>query len=299
MALTEPSRLTRPLPGGQPGATVVLHPMVCAYMDSPPEFMALSNGKSKAVRQALFDRRNVVKLPIVAFLVEHPGAGPIIVDTGFHPSVATDPKQNLGRLYARLYSIHMKPEQAISAQLRVQKGIDPSEVRVAIMTHLHMDHASAISEFTAATYVLGAGEWRAFHAHRFALNGYVRHHVEHAVEYKEVPYDSPVIDSYSTFGRAYDLFGDGSVRLVATPGHTHGHQSVIVRLRDREALLTGDATYFLRTIDDERRGWVMADEHKWHRSVGEIRLYRRENPDALIIPGHDPEVWAGLAPRYE
>ena len=111
-----------------------------------------------------------------------------------------------------------------------------------------------------------------------------------------MPYDSPVIDSYSTFGRSYDLFGDGSVRLVATPGHTHGHQSVILRLKDREALVTGDAVYFTRTIDDERRGWVMADEHKWRRSVGEIRLYRRENPDALIIPGHDAEAWAQLSP---
>jgi glyoxylase-like metal-dependent hydrolase (beta-lactamase superfamily II) len=193
----------------------------------------------------------------------------------------------------------MRPEQAIPAQLREQKGIEPSDVRVAIMTHLHMDHASAISEFTSATYVLGMGEWRAFHSSRFALNGYVRHHVQHAVEYKEVPYDSPVIDSYGTFGRAFDLFGDGSVRLVYTPGHTHGHQSVILRLAEREALVTGDAIYFMRTLEDERRGWAMADEHKWRRSIGEIRLYRRENPDALIIPGHDPDAWAQLAPRYE
>ena len=46
MALAEPSRLTKPLPGGQPGATVVLHPMVCAYMDSPPEFMAMTKGSA-------------------------------------------------------------------------------------------------------------------------------------------------------------------------------------------------------------------------------------------------------------
>ena len=299
MALAEPSRLTKPLPGGQPGATVVLHPLLCAYMDSPPDFMAMSKGRGRVVRQMLFDRKNQIKVPIVAFLVEHPGVGPMIIDTGFHPSVATDPKQNLGRVLGALYNIDMKPEQAISAQLREQKGIEPSDVRVAIMTHLHMDHASAISEFTSATYVLGAGEWRAFHANRFALNGYIRHHVEHAVEYKEVPYDSPAIDSYSTFGRAYDLFGDGSVRLVATPGHTHGHQSVILRLKGREALVTGDAIYFTRTIDDERRGWVVADEHKWHRSIGEIRLYRRENPDALIIPGHDADEWSMLLPRYE
>lgn len=299
MALAEPSRLTKPLPGGRSGATVVLHPMVCAYMDSPPDFMAMTGGRLKVVRQALGSKDDWIRLPIVAFLVEHPGAGPIIIDTGFHPSVAVDPKQNLGRVYGRLYRIHMTPEQALPAQLRAEKGIEPQDVRVAIMTHLHMDHASAISEFTSATYVLGMGEWRAFHSSRLALNGYVRHHVEHAVEYKEVPYDSPVIDSYSTFGRSFDLFGDGSVRLVFTPGHTHGHQSVILRLEGREALVTGDAAYFTRTIDDERRGWAMADEHRWRRSIGEIRLYRRENPDALIIPGHDPDAWSQLAPRYE
>jgi N-acyl homoserine lactone hydrolase len=299
MALAEPSRLTKPLPGGQDGATVVLHPMVCAYMASPPEFMAMTRGKLRAARSFFGSKEDWVKLPIVAFLVEHPGAGPIIIDTGFHPSVAVDPKQNLGPVYGRIYRIDMRPEQAIPAQLREQHGIEPADIRVAIMTHLHLDHASAISEFTSATYVLGMGEWRAFHSGRFALNGYVRHHVHHAVEYKEVPYDSPVIDSYGTFGRAFDLFGDGSVRLVYTPGHTHGHQSVILRLKNREALVAGDAIYFLDTLNDERRGWAMADEHKWRRSIGEIRLYRRENPDALIIPGHDPAAWAQLEQRYE
>jgi N-acyl homoserine lactone hydrolase len=299
MALTEPSRLTEPLPGGREGATVVLHPLVCAYMDSPPEFMAMTGSRLATIRKAFGSRAGWLKLPIVAFLVEHPGVGPMIIDTGFHPSVAVDPKQNLGPVYGRIYSIDMRPEQAIPAQLRERKGIEPSDVRVAIMTHLHMDHASAISEFTSATYVLGLGEWRAFHASRLALNGYVRHHVEHAVEYKEIPYDSPAIDSYGTFGRAFDLFGDGSVRLVHTPGHTHGHQSVILRLKERDALVTGDAIYFKRTLEDERRGFVMADEHKWRRSIAEIRLYRRENPDALIIPGHDPEEWANLEERYE
>jgi N-acyl homoserine lactone hydrolase len=268
-------------------------------MDSPPEFMAMTSGKLRVARKFFGSKDDWVKLPIPAFLVEHPGAGPILIDTGFHPSVAVDPKQNLGPIYGRIYRIDMRPEQAIATQLREQKGIEPQDVRVAIMTHLHMDHASAISEFTSATYVLGMGEWRAFHSSRFALTGYVRHHVQHAVEYKEVPYDSPVIDSYGTFGRSFDLFGDGSVRLVHTPGHTHGHQSVILRLKEREALVAGDAIYFLETLDDERRGWAMADEHKWRRSIGEIRLFRRENPDALIIAGHDPDAWAALAPQYE
>ena len=96
MALAEPSRLTKPLPGGREGATVVLHPLVCALMDSPAEFMAMTGGKLGVARKFLGSKDDWIKLPIPAFLVEHPGVGPIIIDTGFHPSVAVDPKQNLG-----------------------------------------------------------------------------------------------------------------------------------------------------------------------------------------------------------
>lgn len=298
MALAEPSRLTSPLEGGQEGATVVLHPMICARMASPPDFMAMSGGRLGALRSLRAPKDQWTDVPIVAFFLEHPTVGPMLVDTGFHPSVAVDPKQNLGPVFGRLYKIDMRPEEAIAAQLRA-RGVQPDQVKVVIMTHLHLDHASAISEFTEATYVLGQREWGAFHGPRPTLSGYVRRHVGHAVDYREVIYDRPSITSHSTFGRSFDLFGDGSVRLVYTPGHTHGHQSVIVRLKDREALLTGDAIYFLKTLEDERRGLAVADEHNWRRSLREIQLYRRENPDALLIPGHDPDAWSKLDPRYE
>ena len=89
------------------------------------------------------------------------------------------------------------------------------------------------------------------------------------------------------------------VTTLPTPGHTLGHQSLILRLKDREALLTGDAAYTLDVLDHERRGWVMADEHKWRRSLREIQLYQREHPDALIVPGHDGKTWAALEQSYE
>ena len=163
------------------------------------------------------------------------------------------------------------------------------------MTHLHLDHASAISEFTGARFVLGQGEWAAMHGPRPTFNGYIRKHVAHAVDFLEVPYDAPEVDSYSTFANSFDLFGDGSVRLVYTPGHSRGHQSLILRLRDREALIAGDAIYYLKTLENEKRGFAMADEHLWRRSLSEIQLYRRENPEALMIPGHDQATWDGLA----
>ena len=70
-------------------------------------------------------------------------------------------------------------------------------------------------------------------------------------------------------------------------------------MKGREALLAGDAIYFLHTLEDERRGHFLDDEHNWRRSLREIQLYRRENPDALIIPCHDGELWDELEARYE
>ena len=298
MALAEASRLTQPLPGGQEGATVRLHPINTGYILSPAEFMARTGGSWKAFQSLRSPKEEWLELPAPAFLIEHPGVGLVLVDTGLHASVATDPKQNLGPLLGRLYTIEMEPEQAVAAQLRAL-GIAPGDIKVVVMTHMHMDHSSAISDFTEATYVLGEGEWDAFSAPRSTFNGYVKKHAAVAVEFREVVYDTRLVNSYSTFGRSFDLFGDGSVRLVYTPGHSRGHQSLILRLEGREALLAGDAVYALATLEHERRGLFLDDEHTWRRSLRELQLYRRENPNALVIASHDHERWPELEARYE
>ena len=107
------------------------------------------------------------------------------------------------------------------------------------------------------------------------------------------------MDSFATFGRGVDLFGDGSVRMVFTPGHTAGHCALILRLRDREALIAGDAIYSMRTLRESSLPYLMDDEHRFRRSLKEIQLYAKETPDALIVPGHDIEHWRTLAPVYD
>jgi len=298
MALAEATRLTRALPGGVEGATVVLHPLNTGFILSPQEMLAMTGGTVKALRSLRSQREGWLRLPVPAFLIEHPGAGKLLVDTGLHASVAVDPKQNLGGLFGRLWNVEMKPEQTVAAQLR-RMGIEAREIKFVVMTHMHLDHASAISDFTEATYVLGEGEWAAFNEPRPTLKGYIRKQAEHAVDYREIVYDTRLVGSYSTFGRSFDMFGDGSIRLVYTPGHSRGHQSLILRLKEREVLLAGDAVYFVDTLEHERRGFALDDEHTWRRSLREIQLFQRENPDVLIIPSHDGAVWRELESRYE
>ena len=89
------------------------------------------------------------------------------------------------------------------------------------------------------------------------------------------------------------------MRLVFTPGHTLGHLSVVLRLKDREALVAGDAIYLERTLREKALPYHMEDEHLFRRSLREIELYAREAPDAVIVPGHDIDAWHRLPAELE
>jgi glyoxylase-like metal-dependent hydrolase (beta-lactamase superfamily II) len=179
-----------------------------------------------------------VLVPCPTFLIRHPGAGPVMVDTGLHPSIASDPRQNFGRSALRVATPEQEPGQDVPAQLR-KRGIEPSDVGVVVMTHLHVDHASAISEFPDSTFVLSEAEWiDATSGSRPAMRGYRPAHYDFVFDYRTIDFGRGNISSYASFGRTFDLFGDGSVRLAYTPGHTAGH--ICLHAPEQRFLLAGD-----------------------------------------------------------
>jgi N-acyl homoserine lactone hydrolase len=294
-AAAEPLAAELPLPGGREGATVRVRPLLTGLMTGPQAYFLREEGRF-AARKVIglgVPRSQRREVPVPAFLVEHPGAGLILVDTGFHPSVAVDPKENLGRAFTSVFkNIEMDPEEAVAAQLR-DEGRGASDVKVVVMTHLHADHASAMSEFPDATFVFSSAEWESASGGG-QLQGYNRRQFDHAFDYRMLDFDGRGADSYSSFGRAFDLLGDGSIRLVFTPGHTLGHLSVVLRAAAREVLLAGDAMFLEETLRDKHLPGQVADEHLFRRSLREIELYAREAPDALIVPGHDMDAWRRL-----
>ena len=98
------------------------------------------------------------------------------------------------------------------------------------MTHLHPDHASAISDFPEATFLVSTAEWEAA-SDGGQRDGYVKRQFDHGFDYRLVDFDSDDANSFSGFARSFDVFGDGSVRVVFTPGHTLGHMSVVLQHR--------------------------------------------------------------------
>jgi N-acyl homoserine lactone hydrolase len=297
----EAKPLHQPLGGGNQGATVTVEPIIAGRVSWPALMLEAPRSRFLQLKllRALFSRKGRWDLPCPAFLVRHPSAGNVLVDTGLHPSVATDPRQNFGSLAVRVAPPALGPGEDVPAQLRA-RGVHPRDVHTVVMTHLHFDHASGISEFPDAVFVIAEQEWLAATTGRApALNGYRHAHYDFVFDYRTLDYDRAGIDSYASFGRTFDLFGDGSVRLAYTPGHSAGHQSVICRLRERDFLIAGDAIYTQRQLDAGPLPPRPYDAHRFRRSLQELKLFKRQYPEAVICPGHDPAFYAELGERYE
>jgi glyoxylase-like metal-dependent hydrolase (beta-lactamase superfamily II) len=298
----EAKPLHEPLAGGTPGTTVTVEPIVAGRVTWSRSMMESPGGRFLTLKlaRALITGQPAMSVPCPVFLIRHPSAGAILVDTGLHPSIATDGRENFGSLATRFGKPSLEAGEDAPAQLR-GRGLDPGEVPIVVMTHLHLDHSSAISEFPQATFIVSEVEWEAAtHGPRPLLNGYRRPHFDYAFDYRTVDFDRGGIGSYASFGRTFDLFGDGSLRLAYTPGHSAGHMSVVARLKERDFVIGGDATYTSAQLTGEAPPAPRPfDAHNYRRSLQELRLFSREYPDAIVTPGHDPEFFAALDARYE
>jgi len=94
--------LTDPRPGGEAGSTVVVEPLRIGTVKAPPGLFENPGGRLETLRRTgLLTRRSKwLTVPVPAFLIRHPTAGPLLVDTGLHSSIVAKPVANLGRQLA-------------------------------------------------------------------------------------------------------------------------------------------------------------------------------------------------------
>jgi N-acyl homoserine lactone hydrolase len=295
-AATEPQRAALPLPGGRKKAVVRVHPITTGTA-LYPEAAFFRHGGRLAALHALGVGSKRVEIPIPVYAVEHPGAGLMLIDTGFHASLAVDPKANMGPVLGRVFHPRMGPDDGLPDQLRA-RGLDPKKVAVVVMTHLHVDHASGVSQFPDATFVVSAREWQAATEEKGLTGGYVRRQFDHAFDWRTLDFDADEVNSFASFARTLDLFGDGSVRLAYTPGHTLGHMSVLLRTGEGEFLVAADAAYTLRTLRESVMPYGAHDEHEFRRSLREVQRYVEQTPSAVVSVGHDLEAFRALKSLY-
>lgn len=275
--------------------SVELDVMRTAEVPTPHGYVFRAEGANRLNRLlgALRPGGEIVRSPCLAYAVRHPVAGTILIDTGMHPDARKNLRQDFGVPMSLLFRNLRPAEEAFDEQLR-GLDIEPTEVQRVIMTHLHVDHTSGMRLLPKAEFTCSGAEWAATRKRFAAGKGYVRDHLPPASRMRLVDFDRDG-EPYGSFAKTLDLLGDGSIRLVSTPGHTVGHLSVLLRLQHgREVLIVGDAAYTLRSIHDEILPMLTADDEECLRSMREIEAFAESEPQAILVPTHDPAAWHEL-----
>lgn len=242
------------------------------------QLIPLEIGRLESSLRVITGEDGTVTLPIMSWLIEHE-QGMVLFDTGLH----ADLQHDLGRIgrSAEIFRPDFSPGQELSARL-ADVGVRPDDITHMVFSHLHFDHAGGTVEIPDARVVVQAAEWRAGHEQRLVEKGiYNPDDFDHG-------HDVQAIDG------EFDLFGDGTIRCLPTPGHTAGHQALRVELASGPVVLTGDCIYFERMLATMS---VPSFGHDTDQQLDSMRLLQhlRDHEGCRLLFGHDLEQLAELA----
>jgi glyoxylase-like metal-dependent hydrolase (beta-lactamase superfamily II) len=215
------------------------------------------------------------RVPVLSFLVDHP-QGRLVFDTGLHPEVRSAAEERLGGL-ASFFATELATGTALDE--RVAALTD--RVDLAVCSHLHFDHCGGNGLLGDVPVLVQRDEWQAAHGG------------DPGAGYLSVDFDTG--QDVRLLDGEHDVFGDGAVVCLPTPGHTAGHQSLRVRTADREVVLTGDACYFRESLETSRLPLFGNDPEQQLRSLDALR--RLAAAGAQLVFGHDAEQFPDDAVR--
>jgi N-acyl homoserine lactone hydrolase len=234
-----------------------------------------------------------VRCPCLAYVVRHPSAGAILIDTGVHPHASENLRKDFGNRMGLLFR-NLKPAAVPYEEQLRRLGVDPTGAMRVVMTHLHVDHTGGMRLLPQARFIVSAREWAAATGRGAAGRGYAAQHLPSEGRLDIVDFDSDG-EAYAPFAKTIDIVGDGSIRLISTPGHTPGHLSVWLRLAtSQQVLVVGDAAYTLRSIREEVLPLFTISDELYLRSLRAISAFAEEDPHATLVPSHDPTAWHAL-----
>jgi glyoxylase-like metal-dependent hydrolase (beta-lactamase superfamily II) len=215
------------------------------------------------------------KIADPCFLIQHP-KGILLWDTGLGDRFAAHSEG-----VDVMPGIHVTVQETLVDQLK-SLGLAPAAVTYVAFSHFHFDHTGNANEFTKSVWIINKSELSA------ALSA--------------SPPSGEQPDTFSGYKSAktqmidgdYDVFGDGTVRILKAPGHTPGHQVLEVRLsKSGTVILSGDLYHLSANREFKRVPVVNTDRSDTLASMDRIEKIAK-NTHARVIVQHDPQVFDSL-----
>jgi len=241
-----------------------------------------------------------VQIPIPFYVIRHP-KGIVLFDSGF----GLEYRDQIAGWWVNRAIEHLMPtefsEKDATVRQLEREGIRPDEVVAIVISHLHYDHAGGLRDFPNAKVIVSRKEWENANVGRWTarFRGVIREQLQ-GVESRLQLIDYPPESALGPFLGSFDVFGDRSLILLSTPGHTPGHQSLLVTTGSgKEVLLTGDAVWVREGYEkpSPKSFWARhleEDAEPAWASTRAIHQFVEMRPDLLVIPGHDPDLWSQL-----
>jgi len=226
-------------------------------------------------------------LPIYVFAVER-GDGVVLVDAGANAGCMRLPRWH--PYFRRAVQFDIEPEQEAGPQLRAL-GIAPSDVRLVVLTHLHIDHDGGLAAFPKARTLVSGRERAAASGLRGRLGGYLPQRWPSSFDPEPFAFvDGPC----GPFARSQRLTADGALIALPTPGHTPGHVSVVLDDGERRVVFLGDASYSQDNLLAGRVDGVSPSEATTAATLKRLAALAAERP-TLLLPTHQPGAADRLA----
>ena len=232
-------------------------------------------------------------LPINVYVIEHKD-GLVLFDTGQDRASVTDknyfPRWPLRLAYDRLARFEIGEGDKLTAQL-AGIGYDIADVTTVIVSHLHQDHIGGLGELAHARIFVSSDEWASLSLPRPAMRGLLTNHIDLPdLQWIRIEPTDLGTDALLPFTTGVDIFGDGSLLILPTPGHTPGSISLLVRRPGKlPLLLIGDLSY---DNDHMERGEVpgSGDHHGMVESTDLVNQLRAKLPGLVVLAAHDPSA---------
>ncbi len=228
-----------------------------------------------------------VTIPISMWVLDHP-KGLVVIDTGNNVAIS-DGKCKPYWVAGFCDMLQPSQKRADVIDMQLQKlGYSTDKVKVVITSHAHLDHIGNIKMFPKAIHAIQKKElYQAWWPEKFQRGGaFVMGDFADARDFNYLELDGD-----------YDLFGDGTVVVLSTPGHTLGNQSVKVKLPETgTVIISQDAIWMQANLDGYPAGlnYSILD---YTNSVNRLKMMR-DLENAKILMPHDQDQFATMGNKW-